>query len=128
MVTEGRWWGRAHVLLMAAQGIDRLWIHQYAGTARQAGDDLDRKPTRLNVAHLESCLEQLENSVATYRSQWVAYQYQVEKLRRDLATYARTLEELPEVPDVPDATEQLLGDVHRAVETITAAAQAKRKR
>ena len=127
MVTEG-WWGKTHALLMRAQGIDRSWIAQYAGVARSAGEDLDRKATRLNAANLESCLEQLENAIATYRSQWVAYQYEVEKLRRDLATYERTLVDLPEVPEPPSATEQLLDDVHRTVVTLTANAQAKRKR
>jgi septal ring factor EnvC (AmiA/AmiB activator) len=128
MVTEGRWWGKAHVLLMRAQGVDRTWITQHAANAREAADDLDRTVSRAKVAELDACLEQLENSVATYRTQWVAYQYEVEKLRRDLATYERTLVDLPEVPEPPDATAQLLDDVHRAVETITEAAIERHRR
>jgi multidrug resistance efflux pump len=128
MVTEGRWWGKAHVLLMRAQGIDRTWITQYAANARIAGEDLDLTGSRANVVALEASLEQLENAVATYRSQWVAYQYEVEKLRRDLATYARTLEDLPEVPEPPDPPTQLLDDVHRSLAFITAEAQRRSKR
>jgi multidrug resistance efflux pump len=128
MVTDGRWWGKAHVLLMRAQGIDRTWITQYAANARSAGEDLDRKATRAKVADLDACLEQLENAVATYRSQWVGYQYEVEKLRRDLLNYERPLEDLPEVPEPPDAAEQLLDDVNRAVQTITQAAHDRHRR
>ena len=128
MVTDGTWWGKAHVLYMRALTIDYSWIPQNAAAARSAGEDLDRTVTRAKVAELDACLEQLENAIATYRTQWVAYQYEVEKLRRDLAKYERTLTDLPEVPDPPDATSQLLADVDRAVATITANAQAKRKR
>jgi septal ring factor EnvC (AmiA/AmiB activator) len=128
MVTDGRWWGKVHVLLMRAQGIDRTWITQHAANARIAGENLDRTVTAAKVAELDACLEQLENSVATYRTQWVAYQYEVEKLRRDLAAYARTLADLPEVPEPPDASQQLLADVDRAVEAITAAAQDRKRR
>jgi cell division septum initiation protein DivIVA len=128
MVTEGRWWGKAHVLYMKALSIDYSWIPQQAAAARSAGEQLDRAGRIVDAAELDACLEQLENAIATYRSQWVAYQFEVEKLRRELAAYERTLAQLPEVPEPPHASEQLLADVDRAVEAITAAAQDRYRR